>query len=484
MRYFCCLLLILGFVHAQAQQVLVSEPQKLSSKTPNSSILGKNNEGIIIYKFGKGTDVIEAYSGNMALRWKKVLNIKQENSSILKMILLPEKTYAFFLSQDKNASVVYAQKLNSKFIGDGSFVVMDTIVGNRNDVSEQLTIVHSQNRSQFAVYFPVKSSGKLASIQVAGIDGSMALRYQTSIAVPTEVAYYTLDGVVPDNDGNLVLLFESNERGSRRKTEPEFKTYFFRAADRSLLEVPFSLDQPIFGNVALEVDNVNGHIAMGGFYSDDDRKNAKGYFYEVYDQKTGQLGTHTYTDFPMAMLTQITGKDSSHTERGLYSFKIKDLVLRHDGGALVIAESQYSNTENIETPSFGPTAMGPSTRTVKMFYYNDIMALSLKSDGSIDWYNILHKKQVSEEDDGFYSSFCTVTTNKKLHFIYNDEIYYKTNVYEYAIDPLGQDERQLLLNSGERDILLAPSIAKQISANEVLIPSFRKNTVRFVKITY
>jgi hypothetical protein len=486
MRFPVVLLLLLYLSPLLAQQVVMSDPEKLSTKTPNASILGKSNEGIIVYKYGKGMDVVEAYNSNMRIRWKKTLNIKQESSSILKMILYPAKTSIFFLSQTKTYSVVYAQQLSSKFTGDGKFIVVDTLLGDRADIAKGLTVVNSQNKAHLALYYPVMGNSRIESIYAVGMSEELGVEYKTRIILPADAATYELAGIVPDNTGNLAILLESRERGKKNITEKEFRAFYYHADNGQLQEINYTLQKPVFGNVALEVDNVNNRIVLAGFYSYEERKDARGFFFEAFSPGVmdgSNPYVAAYQDFPDNMMFQITGKDTAKNDKGLYSFRIKDIILRHDGGAVFIAESQFDNTENVEMPSFGPTS-GPNIRTVKVHYFNDIMVMSLSPRGAMDWFNILKKKQVSEDDDGFYSSFCLVNTDDHLRFVYNDEIYYKTNVNEYMMDRDGKADRSLIVNSGEKEILMVPSLAKQISANEVLIPSFRKNTLRFVKIAY
>ena len=112
------------------------------------------------------------------------------------------------------------------------------------------------------------------------------------------------------------------------------------------------------------------------------------------------------------------------------------------------------------------------------------MALSVLPDGSLDWGKVLKKKQISEDDDGFFSSYCLSITPEKLNFIYNEEIYHKTNVSQYVMDKKGQFSRQYLFNAGDKNVLLVPRLGKQISSNEVLIPSYKRNYLSFVKVTY
>ncbi|MDX2001577.1 MAG: hypothetical protein SFW35_04050 [Chitinophagales bacterium] len=485
MRALVLVAFLLSIQLLMAQQVVMSEPEKLSSKTPNASILGKSNEGIIVYKYGRGTDIIEAYNSNMGVRWKKTLNIQQENSSILKMVLYPAKTVVFFLSENKNYSVVYAQALSSKFDGDGKFVVVDTIEGNKIDLENDLSVVHSQNRSQLLVYYPVSNNGALQYLQAVGMSENLEVSYRGRINLPADVAAYQLSGVVPDNQGNLSILLERKERFRKSETNKEFRVFYYRPETGLLSEIDFKLQRPIFGSIGLEVDNVNRRIVLTGLYSNDGEKDARGYFFEAYSPFASPEEAYTsyYQHFPGDLIFQVTGKDTSTYDKGLFSFRIKDIILRQDGGAIFITESQFDNTENIEMPSFGP-ASGPSIRTVKVHYYNDILVVSVKPSGEMDWYSIMKKKQVSEDDEGFYSSFSIVNTNDMLRFIYNDEIYYKANVNQYSMDSKGQSVRSLLFNSGEKELLLVPSIAKQISANELIIPSFRKNSLRFVKISF
>lgn len=134
-------------------------------------------------------------------------------------------------------------------------------------------------------------------------------------------------------------------------------------------------------------------------------------------------------------------------------------------------------------PTFMPSA-GPTFRTVNVYYFNDILVLSTLPDGSLDWHNVLRKKQVSEDDEGFFSSYGVLTMDGKLRFVYNEEIFYKTNINEYIVDAKGVAERSYLFNAGSKDIMLAPGIGKQISGRELLIPSFRNRSIKFVKITF
>jgi hypothetical protein len=112
------------------------------------------------------------------------------------------------------------------------------------------------------------------------------------------------------------------------------------------------------------------------------------------------------------------------------------------------------------------------------------MVLCIAPEGTQDWAKVLRKKQVSEDDDGFFSSYALHIRGGELFIIYNEDIYQKANVATYRIDPKGETKRSVAFNSGDEDVLVVPRLGKQVSSNEIIMPSFRKNTLRLVKLTY
>jgi hypothetical protein len=470
---------------AFAQDVVTSEPQKLSTKTPNLRILGKNNEGIIIYKFGRGVDIIEAYNSNLMLKWSQSLNIKQENSSIDEIFLYPDYSLAFFKTQNKDNTVVFAQKLSSKFKGDGKFMVMDTLYQAKFDVDARMKIIHSQDKNHIALYYPmINGTGKLESVKVVGIDSEMNLLYRQDIIMPNVTENFGLVSVKAVNNNQLIFLFENYNRNKKKFSgEKEYIIYQYNGTNGSLSEVNFTLSKPIYGLLRMEVDNSNGQLTVAGFYTNEERNEALGYFVEHWSLENRLVTTYQYYQFPTEMLYKVVGGDTTNSITGLASFSPKELILRFDGGIVLVAESEYSNMESENMPTFMPSA-GPSFRTVNVYYFNDILVLSTRPDGSLDWHNVLRKKQISEDDEGFFSSYSIQTMDGQLRIVYNEEIFYKTNVNEYIVNSEGKANRNFLFNAGTKDLMLAPGIAKQISGRELLIPSFRNRSIKFVKITF
>lgn len=478
---FLASLLITGMVFSQT--ISYSTPQKLSAKTPDFQILGKNKEGIIIYKYGKDFHTIEAYGNNLSVKWEKSVSFKYQGAEVKRMVIYPEKTLIFYLLHQKGTYVLFAEKWNSKFAGDGNAVAIDTVDSGKFHADLTLRVATSQNQSKIVCYY--RSGDDNAERLVMTIcDDNLNIISRRTVTVNTGEESLLPRKVFPDNEGNVYVLLEDEKKSKKKGVGTDaFTVKVVEAATGDVKDIDFRFQRPVFRKLYLDYDNVNKRLVATGFYTDDVGEEAQGFFFTAFNTDSSTLKVNNYMKFSSDLIFEVTGKDTSKNSSGFYSFEVYDLIMRFDGGAVIIAESRFDTEENMQVPSFTPS-MGPSFRTINITYYNDIMALSVNADGTVDWTKVLKKKQISEDDEGFFSSYCLATTSDRLHFIYNEEIYHKTNVSEYSVDKNGRVERKYLLNAGDRNVLLVPKLGKQISSTEIIIPSYKRNYLSFVKIAY
>lgn len=464
-----------------AQQVAYSDAKKISGRLPQFRIIGKNNEGIILHEYGKAENAVEAYLPNMKLKWRKNLNIRQPNATIKRIILYPDTTNIIYLSQKKDKWMIYAQSMDAKFTTGFRFMIVDSVFYGRDNLAENLKVIYSKNRSKILVFYPIPGKNAIYFIM---LDKNLDILMRERIDFPLPEGDYRLNEVLVDNEGNIVVALYDNTR-LKKADESYVRNRIFRIYQHLPEAVPmdFNFTRPTFGNLKIEMDNINRQVVVAGFIADDNNKQAKGFFFKAYSLTDNQLIKNYHYDFSRDLYIELAGKEGGQTLEGLSTFEISDVVLRHDGGVLVLAESRFNNVESIQIPSFVPAA-GPSFRSVTVHYYNDVLTLCIGPDGAQEWTKVLRKKQVSEDDDGFFSSYALHIRGDELFIIYNEDIYQKANVAAYRIDPKGEVKRSVAFNSGDEDILVAPRLAKQVSSNEIIMPSFRKNALRLVKLTY
>jgi hypothetical protein len=96
----------------------------------------------------------------------------------------------------------------------------------------------------------------------------------------------------------------------------------------------------------------------------------------------------------------------------------------------------------------------------------------------------MRKKQQSEDDNGFNSSFAFMNEKDRVHLLYLDEISSSGAVNEYKLSSKGNADRAVLFSQDDKDIFLIPKLYKQVAPNELVIPSVKAGVFRLVRVQY
>jgi hypothetical protein len=210
-----------------------------------------------------------------------------------------------------------------------------------------------------------------------------------------------------------------------------------------------------------------------------------GYNYLTLDVASGGAVTSFNYIFPQETLDEIAGMTIEKSIKNLPVFQIGAVVPRMDGGALLVAEYYDKTVENYEYTNYDPYyGYRTSTRQVEFYEYDDILLFSIKPDGTPTWDNVIRKKQISREDRGINSSYALLNSRQKLYFIFNENVEQNSNVLQYEMEADGTLDRKSLFNASQQEVQLRPASAKQISFNEIIIPSIYKKSLAFVKLSF
>jgi hypothetical protein len=458
--------------------VQVSNAYKLPNKTNKFKILGKSSDGIILRLYGT-EDVVDIFDESLRLTGTKTIDFK--NQTGLSQYIMLNKTGAviFYLSQDKKFSVLYAQPVNSKFIEIGKPLVIDTIYDKRDLVASNIRFKPSIDQSYLMIYYPYFSANKLESVKFICLDRGLQQLYNKTYPFNRDEKELEESKALIDNRGNsfLVLKPEAGSNGDN------FNVYRVDSTgDFSFFSI--ATEKALFGEPAFDFDNKNGDLLMCGFYNDDRKAEevAHGFLFARYDPIKGTAIKADYMPFNKAFITELTSRESNEKPR-LYTFVIRKVILRNDGGVVINAESFIKDTR--ETPlAVGYQGSYSNYRTSSVFQFNDIISFSITPKGEVDWHSVLRKKQASEDDNGVYSSFLTMNEKESLRFLYLDDITSSASLNEYTLNSEGKSTRNLLLSQEDKDVMLLPKIGKQVSPNEVILPSYMNGMLKLVKITF
>ena len=168
---------------------------------------------------------------------------------------------------------------------------------------------------------------------------------------------------------------------------------------------------------------------------------------------------------------------------GITNLEMNDIILRRDGGIICVAEQNFKFEYQLMSSFYNDQ----SPHRQADYLYENILVASIHPDGNLHWKDVLYKSQSSENDNGRYSSYFLMKTPSNLRFLYNDDIRWTTNIFEYIVSGIGAvDRNRLFEKEGKERVAIMPEFrsAIQISATALIATSVRNNRMRLVKISY
>jgi hypothetical protein len=281
-----------------------------------------------------------------------------------------------------------------------------------------------------------------------------------------------------------VVVRDKNED---REGKTQLNVFYLDYNNKSVREASILLKEQLIGDPYITFDNLNPGLAIAGFYTDSERRvkrASNGFFFTRFDPQNLQPTLENYEPYSGEFMVKLTGKEKNREDRSLYTFKIRQLILRADGGGVVVAESFYRDSEEVRLTDGLMNSQFSDYKVINVYHYNDIVTFSINPSGKIDWTSILRKRQLSENDNGAFSSYALFNNRSQLHFIYMEEIFSRSPINFYTVDHTGAFDRELLLQQADLNVMLIPKLGKQVSPSELIIPSFKKNSLKLVKVNF
>ena len=260
-------------------------------------------------------------------------------------------------------------------------------------------------------------------------------------------------------------------------------------------------------NIADMEITVNNHreILCSGYYTAPNEFGIAGAFYLRIDILTRKIKKQSFIKFGQDILTQdLSPKERKKLEKNpnskapqLSRYKVKELVLRGDGGVILIGQQEY---EYITTSTH--TDQNGNTYTTTTYHYisNDILVVNISPDGEIDWAKKIPKRQHTTNDRGFYSSYYLVVTPTKLNFIFNDHIknieapvegivrQFSGGKYGAvaiaSLDSKGKYKKELLFRSKDIKTIIRPKVCFQQSNTKTMLYGRKRKSYQFAILEF
>jgi len=292
-----------------------------------------------------------------------------------------------------------------------------------------------------------------------------------------------------DNNGNAYMLAKVYDSEKRKEVDKEtglpayhFEVMKFVKGQKKPTIVKLNLGENFLKQVTL-IENNQHEITIACTYSKKVRSNSTdGIFLAVIDTD-GKLVKYKkgYYEFPLEELTKFESarkrrKMENKDDYEAPNLYVKNIIVNADGGVAIACEEYYM----VETTYY--TSNG-GMRTKRTYYYQDIIATKINSNGEVAWIRKIPKYQRGSAGRGTMS-FKLISDASGYYFLYLDNLK-NMNLSEEEepkihqdrmggqviisrIDPNGKISKELLFDIRKEDIQIFPAEFDKVNDNQFI----------------
>ncbi len=454
-----------------AQQIIVSEDIPLRNDAAYE-LIGELKGNMLLFRDQNLSYEVQGFNEQMRMTWSKELELDKRNPKVLGIATSKDDFTLFYRFRDKGNTILKAHKydpaaelIDSATVSDLGFLFF----------TPSFEIIRSEDRSKALIYFVEKQ--EILRAFSYDID-SMQLLWEKSFPLENFSYNHDFQQILVDNDGNMQFILIRDNFRSRRKPH-HFEVVAHYGTEDKTESYKVYIDERLTYDVYFAYDNLNKRLVAGGLFSDRNPEKALGTYYLNVDPKNPEDRVLNFMEFDPEFVSNIKGKEVDKN-KGLTELSVQEIVLRRDGGILLIVEQN----RRLERLGGNAGRFYDSGRFSTDYYYDELFVVSIHPDGQEHWKTILHKKQYSQDDNGIYSSYFLFKTPSSLRFLFNDEIRPENTVSEYVLNGRGEFDRNSLLSTENLELRLRFRDAIQVDANRMVIPSERRNRLKLVRLDY
>lgn len=488
-----------------AQKISYSEPEKDDNRRTDFEIIGKVGGNILIYKNNRSENDICVYNNDMALLNRVKLDLSSDRWINVDFIPYTDFTWMIYQYQRKNTVYCMAVKLDGmgKYLTDP--IEMDTTHIAWAANNKIYTTVYSDDKQKIMIFKINSRNQKVFIFTTVLFDHNLQMQEKQQLTLPMQEKNDYFTDFLLDNTGELVFGKFLRKNGSDYINDLDVVVKMPGAATFTVSDL--NTGDRILDEVKIKIDNTNGRYLFSALYYKQKRGNIEGLYTVVFDRATDSVLKVASVPFNDELRRQAKGPDAN-LKLAFNDYFIKNMIIRKDGGYIVIGESMYTTSRGSAfnrwdyfswnnpwaspmsyyyySPYYSPWnspwsryGTGQSTR----YHSENIMILSFDRDGAIEWSNVIPKSQFDDESDALISHQ-VMNTGGELHFLFNQYERRTLLLSDQSIGPEGRITRYPTLKNLDKGVEFMPRFGKQISARSIVLPCQYRNYLTFAKLDF
>jgi len=464
-----------------AQEVIYSTYDKFDLRTDEYGIVGMSGGNLYTYTYSPGNAVLSAYDDSMTKTATVLLDFFPDKIYQVRFIAYPDKIIVLYQALEGNKVVQYAASLDSKGRLKGRPIELgNTKTGIFGATKVYFSSEVSENKKNIIIY-SVNDRGSSIDFDARWLDDNLTVVKRSKATFRAENSLEHGD-VNLANDGTVYMSAYTTV-GAQNYAD-QFWVLSVAPGGTRFDAKELVLEDKYAANGYLKIDNINNQVYFGGFYSSKKNGSFEGLIYANMDIAGGKFVTTRFIPFDPEL---IRAAGARHRNHAFDNYEVKQLIVKKDGGFVLISEVHYVTTRSNYTPGYGYYSFYNTpymTTMVREYHFDDIMALSYNKDGVREWSSFIPKVQYSQEDGGVFSSYALLNSGGSLAFLFNDFNVSHSRIQLATIDAGGATDIHSFSAEGNDYPDWLPRAGKQVSGRSLIVPCFHRKQICFAKVVF
>jgi len=484
----------------QAQHVQYSEPESQDSRKTDFQIIGRVSGNILIYKSNHNEKAISVYTPDMKLVKRVPIEYMADRIVNVDFIQFTDSFYLICEYTKKNIDYLVALKMDGMAREFGNPIELDTTAINASASGKIYTLVVSDDK-QYVMALKINTKNPRSYIFTSFLfnkEFDLLDRHRMFMDVHEHMDMFT--NFELDNEGQLVFTRFARSNSGEYISHISLITKAPQADTFAIRDI--GANDHVLDEMKIKIDNTNKRYLISAFYYKQRKGNIEGLYTMVWDKTTDSRLKETLTLFNDE-LRNLAKSSESNDKMAFNDYFIKNLIVRKDGGYLVLSESEFitsrgstfSRSDYMYGPSYPMGYYSPYYNSYSPYYpygstgvmnrYNaeNILVLSFDKNSNLEWTNVVPKSQF-DDDTNMQISYKTMNTGGELHFLYNQYDRKTLLLTDQSISPDGKITRYPTMHNLDKGFEFLPRYAKQITGNQIVIPCLYRNYLCFAKIDF
>lgn len=445
-------------------------------------VLAADLQGYYVYQSSGRERSIDKFSFSGGLQYSHKIPLDDRSIEVEQLLVRKTDVLVFFSIYNSGLQKHGLFYMRIPHQGEPS---RPTILLDMDNVSNRARsffyITANEDLSGFSAVHQHQTRPDESRLEMAFFDDSVRLISNTRLLLPQTQFRYELKAVCQDKNHHLYLLMQQLSK-ERKGNEPGLLSYQLLKMDRMTNQADeLILGSSIYHLNALQMgyDRANHRIRLAGFYAENNKGALQGVVSAIIQPDTFKFDTIGYSKFDAEFANKLYGFKSNKKEKELTDYFLGGLIMRSDGGVVLIGESNYQTNQTYVQYSQG----FPIYREVVYYHYDEVVLVSIHPNGSIDWRQIVPKTQISVTPSPYFSYYA-FPVGKYIHLVFNQETRSRNSVMLYSINQNGQVFPRNVLTAEVSDAMIIPGDGRAISPTTLLLPASRRKKKGIFRLTF